>query len=189
MKYILYDTALNGPYTLLLLQKKYPVMLSLFAGTKDESLSEVAPYLVTVDDMLSELETEPLVSLRAIVHIETAAGIQTLATHLQQFIYGQTNGRDYFFRFWDARVLQKYLPRLDAERVAVFFECIDSVTLTDETAGTLHRYSFRREKLHIEEVHSAGKAEKGLLQEDTGSTKDQPDAIVNEKPRRKFFYD
>ena len=38
MKYLCYDSALNGEYTLIQLMQRYPKHINLFSGTDDENL-------------------------------------------------------------------------------------------------------------------------------------------------------
>ena len=94
MIYIIFDTALNGPYTLMLLQNAYPVNQSLFKGTKDEALSDVAPYIFQVDDHLFEKINHPIASLKFIVVFESDQKINNLLSHFQQFIYEKRNGQE-----------------------------------------------------------------------------------------------
>ena len=58
MTYLLYDTALNGDYTLVILRQQYPDSVSLFEGTKDESLADIAPYLFQIDGDARYLDSE-----------------------------------------------------------------------------------------------------------------------------------
>src|SRR5882757_246936 len=102
MRYLIYDTALNGLTTLLVLQKYYEVNQSLFKGTKDEVLMDVAPWLLQVDDRLDEnLGNETDVSMQFVFSLECPGDINMVSTHLKKFIYQTINGREYFFRFYD----------------------------------------------------------------------------------------
>lgn len=122
MKYIIYDTALNSLHTLLLLQKYYGVNESLFKGTKDQSLIDVSPWLFRIDDKLKEnLSNEMEVSLQFPLLFEAAGDIHMLAAHFRKFIYQTIDGREYFFRFYDPRVLEKFLPTCDKDQIREFF--------------------------------------------------------------------
>ncbi len=147
MIYILYDTALNGPYTFMLLQKEYPVYQSLFQGTKDETLSDVAPYLFVTDNSLYEKISGPLVSLKALVIIQSDEDIKIVCSHLQKFIYRKTNGRESYFRFWDARVLRRFLPACSPEELIAFFDGIRSFSIIEEDNKTAERFSLYRYNL------------------------------------------
>lgn len=147
MIYIIFDTALNGPYTLMLLQNAYPVNQSLFKGTKDEALSDVAPYIFQVDDHLFEKINHPIASLKFIVVFESDQKINNLLSHFQQFIYEKRNGQENYFRFWDARVLERFLPTCSEKKLDIFFENIAAYYIVDETEATARCFTINRRKL------------------------------------------
>jgi Domain of unknown function (DUF4123) len=152
MTYILYDTALNGPYTLMLLQNAYPVNLSLFKGTKDEVLSDVAPYLFLVDEKLFEKVNDPIASLEAIVVMESELKINDLLAHFQQFIYEKINGKENYFRFWDARVLARFLPVCNDEKRTDFFDGINCYYTIDRQLANAGKYSVKRGKIQTADI-------------------------------------
>lgn len=147
MIYIIYDTALNGPYTLMLLQNTYPVNRSLFTETKDAVLSDVAPYLFLVDENLFKKINGPSVSLEAIVIVESDERINDLLSHFQQFIYENKNGKEYFFRFWDARVLERFLPVYAEVKRHTFFEGVNYFYTTDRQYTKAKSFYLIRDKL------------------------------------------
>ncbi len=99
MVYLLYDTALNEEYTRIQLQALYPSHSSLFEGTQDETLLDVAPYLFLIDaDFLVKVKN-PLYRLDDVMYLETTAGLEELRTHFQQFIYRRVHQQAYYFRF------------------------------------------------------------------------------------------
>jgi len=126
MRYLIYDTALNGFPTLMGLQKYYEVNESLFKGTKDEVIMDVSPWLLQIDDQLSEnLSKETDFSMQFTLQVEAVGDIHRVATHLRKWIYQTIDGREYFFRFYDARVLRKYLPTCDEDQLIEFFGPVD----------------------------------------------------------------
>lgn len=126
MKFLIYDTALNGPYTLMILQKYYSVNQSLFKGTKDEAIMDVSPWLFQIDDQLEKnLSNEIAIALQSVLLVESKKDMQSVCAHFKSFIYQTINGREYFFRFWDARVLKKFLPTCDKKQIAELFGPID----------------------------------------------------------------
>lgn len=145
--YILYDTALNGLYSLNLMQKAYPGNVSLFKGTKDEHLFDVAPYLFSTDDRFFYNINDPHISLEAIVAVESDQTITALLNHFQQFIYQQKNGQQNYFRFWDARVLVRFLTGSTYEQLNPFFDEIKSFYVPDIEKISAVRYSMKRGKL------------------------------------------
>ncbi len=150
--YMLYDTALNGLYTLNLLQKAYTVNHSLFKGTKDEHLFDVAPYLFSIDDRFFYNLNDPHVSLQAIVAVETELADKDLLVHFQQFIYQQNNNKQYYYRFWDARVLVRFLTGSTYEQITPIFDEIKSFYIPDIDRLSVKRYSLNRGKLQTGEL-------------------------------------
>ncbi len=183
MTYLIYDTALNGVYTLMLLQGRYPVSCCLFAGTKDDALFDVAPYLFLIDDSFYELDRLPMISLEAIILAETDKDIKTLATHFREFIYSIVDGQEYYFRFWDARILKNYLPKCEPEQLHYFFGDITSFKTDGSNSGSSIVFDIHKEKLRIKEGAPIFKAEVEATQEN------EPAATGDEKPqRRRFIY-
>ncbi|MGB4843301.1 MAG: DUF4123 domain-containing protein [Ferruginibacter sp.] len=152
MIYILFDTALNGLYTLAMLQKAYPDNRSLFKGTKDENLADVAPYIFRVDEKFFETIEDPYVSLEAMLVFESDEKTDNLLAHFQPFIYKTINGQENYFRFWDARVFERFIPGADFEKRDAFFDGIKtyySINIKNEKTKT---FSIRRGKLQSETV-------------------------------------
>jgi hypothetical protein len=151
MLYLLYDTALNSGYTLMLLKKHYEKNRSLFAGTKDAVLADCGPWLFEVDDRLwDKLDSEIGASNRYPVLLESAEDIDVVCVHLRQFIYQTIDGREYFFRFWDGRVLAKFLPGCDKKQVEDLFGNIQYFLAGGEGQGAM-RFSHRSGVLTAEE--------------------------------------
>jgi hypothetical protein len=132
MLYIVYDSALNGLSGLIALQHRFPVHRSLFKGTKDEMLIDVAPYLFHVEeDFLQKIEGLDI-PLEGLLVVESNKELDKVCEHLQRFIYQTINKREYFFRFWDSRVLLKFLPTCEESQLKMFFDGVKSYTLKTE---------------------------------------------------------
>jgi len=189
MIYILYDTALNGLYTLMLLQKTYPANQSLFKGTKDENLSDVAPYIFAVDDKLFEKIDDPFASLEEIVIVESDEKISDLTVHFQQFIYQKIKGQENYFRFWDARVLQRFLPASTDEKLNSFFDGIKNYYVLDRTNATAKRFFIKRGKLQtdllpLDKLFYLSAEEELEVQHETAGNAENAEP---KKTKRKFF--
>jgi hypothetical protein len=141
MIYIIYDTALNGLYTLMQLQQHYPVHESLFKGTRDEPLIDVAPYIFLINDNGEKISSDREISIQSILVIESNQNLEILASHFREFIYQKINGRECYFRFWDARVIKKFLPGCSQMQLSLFFRNINSITVRDE--DFVHALQFR----------------------------------------------
>ncbi len=146
MVYLLYDTALNEEYTRIQLQALYPSHGSLFEGTQDETLLDVAPYLFLIDaDFLVKVKN-PLYRLDDVMYLETTAGLEELRTHFQQFIYRRVHQQAYYFRFWDARVFKKYADEQAGQSMESFFGLCEAFILDDDGQQGMLRYSLSRQK-------------------------------------------
>ena len=142
MKYLIYDTALNGLSTLLVLQKYYAVNQSLFKGTKDEVLMDVSPWLFRIDDRLDEnLGNERDVAMQFVLSLDCPGDINMVSAHLKKFIYQAIEGREYFFRFYDSRVLGKFLPTCDRDQLIEFFGPVKYFISEGESAKEAIQFS------------------------------------------------
>ncbi len=115
----------------------------LFDSTADSSMSAVAPYLVALPcpseypfdgsgyfDMLAER-----VGTSSFILIITTANSRDIWEHLRDlFLLRDEDGRSYFFRFYDPRVLRTFLPTCTPSQVDEFFGPITSV-LADSREG------------------------------------------------------
>jgi hypothetical protein len=188
MTYIIYDTALNGTYTLMFLQNAYPNNQSLFTGTKDEILSDAAPYLFLVDELLYEKLNAPLVSLKELVVFRSGEQIKKLVPHFQHFIYEKINGQENYIRFWDARVLTKFFKTWPAEKTTLFFEDIECFYFVNKQTGKALRTELNRGKIQSIET---GLAEIFVIADSDQAREEKKDsdkpAANAVKPVRKFF--
>ena len=150
MNYLIYDTALNGLYTLTQLQQQYPANRSLFKGTKDESLVDVAPYVFLVNEVSEKILNDADVSLKCVLVIETPLNLEMVAGHFREFIYQKVRGRECYFRFWDARVLKKFLPTCNDIQLNYFFRNINSISLPDDDPAFVLQYRVQRSRLNTE---------------------------------------
>jgi Domain of unknown function (DUF4123) len=134
MKYLCFDTAVNGSFTLLQLQNEYPVQQCLFKDTKDAGIWDVAPWLFLTANNVYRRMDHPLALLKHAVFFESNEKMDDLRQHLQYFIYKTETGQEYFFRFWDARVLIKYLSSCTSEELEAFFgDVIEAIYIEDES--------------------------------------------------------
>ena len=97
---------------------------SLFRGRKEEPLFDVSPFLV-----VCKAETELFGWLTSDgwgqsvgVFFTSADSFSNLFTHFQKFLMVKEEGGDeLYFRFYDPRVLQVYLPTCTAQEISLFF--------------------------------------------------------------------
>lgn len=96
---------------------------SLFVGDLAPCLAEVAPYLVDIvpDSGFLDYWCDYLGQSAGIL-IETRAGFEEMLAHCRDlFDARDEDGNEYFFRFYDPRVLPVYLPTCTAEEARKLF--------------------------------------------------------------------
>lgn len=132
MQYLLYDTAINELYSLLQLQQTLPQYESLFKGTDDENLLDVAPFIFSIDEPLPQtILSNSNISLQHIILLESKKTLEDICKHFREFIYQKVNGQNHYFRFWDARVMKKYLSSCEEWQLQAFLEDIKTVILIE----------------------------------------------------------
>ena len=96
---------------------------SLYEGPEGEQLEDVAPFLVSlgVRDSRSRF-FESQWPKNAGIFFVSSASFDEVRRHLRHFLKVKTwAGDDLFFRFYDPRVLQAFLPTCSAEQLKDFF--------------------------------------------------------------------
>ena len=106
---------------------------SLFEGPSADDLRDVAPYLVEVDPSGRYLG---LWAQRWGTHsgilLVTSAPPQDLLKHLRGvFAAEDEQGQEFFFRFYDPRVLRMYLPTCTPEEANEFFGPVRRILVED----------------------------------------------------------
>ncbi|MEP7171303.1 MAG: DUF4123 domain-containing protein, partial [Bacteroidota bacterium] len=104
MIYLVSDPLINGDFAQMMLKKVFPSHLSLFKGTPDEPLDNVAPYLFTIDrHPVTALETYPGARLKAFIIVECDLYLGDIQIFFRNRIYVTKEGKKYYFRCWDGR--------------------------------------------------------------------------------------
>jgi hypothetical protein len=112
--------------------------VSLYRGLPEERYAAIAPWLVTVDPATFDWLTRQLWSRPWGVFVIADAGLDTIRTQLRRFLTVQApDGERWYFRFYDPRVLMRYLETCTADELAVFFGPIDEFALTDPSYRVL----------------------------------------------------
>lgn len=148
--YLLYDTALNGLFTQHLLQQAYPINCSLFKGTPDEHLFDVAPYVFKIDNLLIQKINHTETSLNQSIVVESAQSLTGLYEHFKSYFYTKINGKQHFFRFWDARVLSRFLLQSTTEQHNSFFSEVDCFCIPNFEKEDFTKYYLHRGKLQTQ---------------------------------------
>lgn len=94
----------------------------LYQGKSQDRLWAIAPYLAQVDSALLDWIAASLWSTPWGIFLVTDATLDTLRSHLRRFLLVDApDGGQWYFRFYDPRVLARYLPTCDATQLADFF--------------------------------------------------------------------
>ena len=76
---------------------------------------------------------------------DSTENLDALREHLQYFIYKKIEDKEHFFRFWDARVLRKYLDRCSTAELTNFFgEVVDAIYLEDQESDAFVSLSINK---------------------------------------------
>ena len=111
--------------------------VSLYRGAAEFDLAAIAPYLVQVTpDVLQWLTATIWTDPWGIFAISEAP-IDTLRTHFRKFLLVDApDGDAWYFRFYDPRVLARWLPACDEAQLGEFFGPVSSYGWTSmETYG------------------------------------------------------
>jgi hypothetical protein len=122
---------------------------SLFLPEVQAGLWDVAPYLVPIDVESGYLENwARRWGTNAGVLLVTAADDEALYGHLRKvFVVEDEEGQEYFFRFYDPRVLRAFLPTCTAEQFDEFFGLVDAFLVESAAGDALLRYRCDEGKL------------------------------------------
>lgn len=116
--------------------------VSLYRGDAEEQYADIAPYLVHVgsaellDWVIAYSATEAWGIL-----VVGGLPMDALRTHLRKFLKVlDPDGKRLYFRFYDPRVLEMFLPTCDAGHIAQFFGPVKAYgTMHPERGVTLVR--------------------------------------------------
>ena len=96
----------------------------LYEDRSRDDLASVAPYLVTIasgNDLLPWIKDNGFGNAWG-VFISAAVGFETLLQHFRKFLVTKTPGTgEQYFRFYDPRVLKRFLPAATAPAIIDFF--------------------------------------------------------------------
>jgi hypothetical protein len=116
---------------------------TLFVGETAQYIKEVAPYLVPIDPGGEYLNLWAQRWGKNVgVFLTTSADLHQLWRHLREiFVVEDETGQEYFFRFYDPRVLRAYLPTCTADEAKEFFGPIGAFLSEGSKPGTLLRFT------------------------------------------------
>jgi hypothetical protein len=118
---------------------------TLFSGDMAEAVAHAGPYLVAVVRPLPFLEKwVETIGRNAGILLQTKAEIDVLYAHLREiFVVTDEEGQEYFFRYYDPRVIRTFLPTCTSGELDEFFSVVDRWIVEDDS-GTNYQI-WRRE--------------------------------------------
>jgi hypothetical protein len=117
-------------------------MRMLFKGEAAQYMREVAPYLIPIPLDSEYLDAWAKRWGRNVgILLTSAADPNTVLRHLREiFVVKDEAGQEYFFRFYDPRVLRPYLPVCTAEEIRQFLGPIRVLLVEGSETGSLLRF-------------------------------------------------
>ena len=110
-------------------------LLTLFLGDLASTVAHVGPCLVVLGDQRSAFLARwtDACGTHAGVLLESDAPLDALCDHLRHvFVAMDEEGQEYFFRFYDPRVLRTFLPTCRPEELREFFGPIRRLVAEDD---------------------------------------------------------
>ncbi|MEO8448203.1 MAG: DUF4123 domain-containing protein [Gemmatimonadota bacterium] len=106
--------------------------VSLYKGRAEEDLAAIAPYLFDVDELTYEWITSTLWPTPWGFFVLSDEPLEALRQHYRKFLVAETpEGDQWYFRFYDPRVLEAYLPTCTSSELADFFGPARAVGFTN----------------------------------------------------------
>jgi hypothetical protein len=147
-----------------LLDKLYgaqrPEFECLYTGEIKPDLAEVAPYLVRLEPKseFTEWVIKEGWGKHWGVFVLAPVDFRAMRHHLRQFlmVHG-SDGKSFYFRYYDPRVLRTYLPSCSPGELTEFFGPVKTWVLEGEDPGALLRFDLADGKLatHKDELKLA----------------------------------
>ena len=106
--------------------------VSLYQGHAEEALEGIAPYLVSVDPELFDWIAETLWSDPWGIFARSKGDSETLRKHFRKFLLVESpEDEEWYFRYYDPRVLDTYLPTCTEDELTDFFGPVTMFAITD----------------------------------------------------------
>jgi len=133
-------------------------LFTLFSGPLADAAAHVGPCLVVVREPSAFLKTwVDRIGGHAGILLETPVEAAALCAHLRHvFVANDEGGQEYFFRFYDPRVLRVFLPTCHPEELREFFGPVIRWIGENVEANAFEIFSLRGTELHCTTVRTAG---------------------------------
>lgn len=143
------------PGLLTKLSEQQPDYFCLYRGELPPDMAEVAPYLVHLQintEFVRWITVEGWGKSWGIFAL-SGSDLKTMRQHFRGFLtVYDPNTRPMLFRYYDPRVLRRYLPTCTSEELAAIFGPVDSYLLEDEAGEGMLRFQVRAGALKSERV-------------------------------------
>jgi hypothetical protein len=127
----------------------------LFAGELEDDMAEVAPYLIklTADSTFAEWLLLEGWGKHWGIFVLTKMENSALLNHLCKFIRVRNEeGKVLYFRFYDPRVLLKFLPTCTSKELTNFFGKIESFIIETEKEEIVECFSLSNSSLKEDKI-------------------------------------
>lgn len=117
---------------------------SLYRGRSEEPLWDVAPYLIRCerDALFFQWVLEKGWGNSWGIYLTSKVNLQELLEHFQQFLLVKfPDAKDFYFRFYDPRVLRSFLPTCTLEESRNFFGPVRCYLVEEKERETLLKFA------------------------------------------------
>lgn len=109
--------------------------VSLYRGRAEEELWSIAPFLVQVDPNVLGWVAEVLWPEPWGIFVFADEPLDVLRLHFRRFLVVESpEGESWYFRYYDPRVLAKYLPTCTEPELSDFFGPVKGLGITDPSS-------------------------------------------------------
>lgn len=131
---------------------------SIYLGMEEETIADVGPFLVDIegnDSAMNWLLNEGK-SQSWGIFLKTELKFDDLLAHLQSLIIVEDeDGKELYFRFYDPRVINNFLPTCDTPQLKQFFGKVDFFVAENINKDYLTLHRIEQSKLKSEKVQHA----------------------------------
>jgi pSer/pThr/pTyr-binding forkhead associated (FHA) protein len=122
----------------------------LFTGHQARTLAKYGPHLVNMDHALLERLLPQFWGESWGYFLSASCEFEQLLQHLRQFLLvkDQATGKERFFRFYDPRVLRRFLPTCSGEQLMELFGPINKFLAEDANPSSLLEFTLANKRLH-----------------------------------------
>jgi len=132
-------------------------LYTIFSGDLAATAAHVGPCLVVIDEpsgFLARWVKE--IGTHAGVLFESAASLESVCAHLRaNFVAAGEDGQEFFFRFYDPRVLRTFLPTCHEDELREFFGPIDRWIAENEGGSAFTVFSLEGAALAVSGLPAA----------------------------------